>query len=366
MLDEKQRSPAVFPHLIGHIDDLVITIDRAAVVGFVNQPILGLLPEQIIGTSFYDYVRPYELKRFRLAIDRAFASGTNTDFINEGLVSFPAGKHFRVRVKSLPLESTVRKAGKTRETETAMVVFADITDQQQAEEQLKRMQHNRKRVARRASLIREEERTRLASELHDQLGQELTVAKLYLSMVWQKGNNREFARSAIQSAESAVDRLMILVREVSAELRPPLLERLGFVAALQLHLKTFRKRTGIRCKFSTRTREVFINTEIATGVFRVFQETLTNVIRHSRASEVEVRLDVHRGSLCLTVSDNGRGITEAELYSPKSLGLIGMRERAQQVGGTIHIQNGWTEGTTVVIQVPLSSRFGPGQVRKQR
>jgi len=166
-----------------------------------------------------------------------------------------------------------------------------------------------------------------------------------------------------------VDHLINLVRELCAELRPPLLDDLGLVAALQFQMETFQKRTGIQGIFKARAQEVLTSTEIAMGIFRVFQETMTNVIRHSHASRVEAVLDVHRGWLFLTVSDNGRGITEGDLDSPKSLGLLGMRERAQQLGGAVHIRNGSTGGTTVVLQIPLSAErrtTGPQQRYKNR
>jgi signal transduction histidine kinase len=194
----------------------------------------------------------------------------------------------------------------------------------------------------------------------------LTALKIDLSLARRKLDSKERVRLAMKSAESAVDQLINLVRELSAELRPPLLDDLGLVAALQFHLETFQKRTGIRCIFKTRTEEVSTSNEIAIGVFRVCQEALTNVVRHSGASYVEVALEAHRGWLFLSVADNGRGITEAEVYSSNSLGLIGMRERAQQMGGTIHIQNASTEGTTVVLQVPLTSQRGRVQGRQQR
>jgi len=286
-----------------------------------------------------------------MAIDQAFASGTNTDFINEGLVCFPPHKRFRVRIKPLPFKSSVRKSSRTLETEMAMILFADI------EEQLNRMDQNRQRVARRANLIREEERKRLALELHDQVGQSLTALKIDLSLAKRKLTNGDRAsRLAIESAESAVDQIVNVVRELSAELRPPLLDDLGLVAALQFQMETFQKRTGILSVFKTRTEEVSAGAEIEMGIFRVFQEIMTNVIRHSRASRVDVGLEVHRGWLFLTVADNGRGITEDELYSPKSLGLMGMHERAEQLGGAIHIRRGSAAGTTVVMQVPLTAQ----------
>jgi two-component system sensor histidine kinase UhpB len=355
---EKIRSRELRSNLIGQIYDLVITVDRQGGVSFTNQPILERLPEQVIGTSFCDYVRPYHLKRFKMAIDQAFAGGTSTDFTSKGLACFPPDKHFRVRVKPLPIKLNTTRSRRNIETEVVLIVLADITDQQRAEEQLNRMHHNGQRVARRANLIREEERRRLASELHDQFGQTLTALKIDLWLAKQSGNTRERTESAIKSAETAVDHLMKLVQTLSAELRPPLLDDFGLVAALQYHLEAFRKRTGIRSVFKTRTEEVVTSPEIGLGIFRVFQESLTNVIRHSHASRVEVGLDVHRGWLFLSVSDNGRGITEEELYSPESLGLIGMRERAQQFGGAIQIRNGSTGGTTVLLEAPLSAQRG--------
>jgi signal transduction histidine kinase len=363
--DGKSTKRQIQSNLISHIYDLVIVVNRQGNVDFINQPILERLPDQIIGTSFYDYVRPYDLKRFRESIKHAFTLGTSTNFINEGLVCFLPGKHFRVRVKPLPVTSVAQGFDKPLETEMTMIIFDDITDQQRAEQQLNRMDYSRQRVARRADLIREEERRRLALELHDQFGQSLTALKMDLALVERQLNGKERARLAIKSAETTVDQLINLVRELSAELRPPLLDDLGLVAALQFHTETFRKRTGIRGVFKARTKDVSTSNEIAMGVFRVFQEILTNVVRHSRASRVEVGLDVHRGWLFLKVSDNGRGITEEELSSANSLGLIGMHERAQQLGGAIHIQNGSTEGTIVVMQVPLSAPRGRGRVRER-
>jgi signal transduction histidine kinase len=355
--DEKKWSLEMLSNLVRHIYDLVITVDRSGNMAFTNQPILERHPEQLIGTSFYDYVRPYDLNRFRMAIDQAFASGTNTDFINEGLACFPPDKRFRVRIKPLPIESSGRKFRQTLDTEMAMILFTDITDQQHAREKLTRMDQNRQRVARRANLIREEERKRLALELHDQVGQSLTALKIDLSLAKRKLTNRDRAsRLAIESAESSVDQILNVVRELSAELRPPLLDDLGLVAAIQFQMETFQKRTGILGIFKTTTEEVSASAEIAVGIFRVFQEIMTNVIRHSHASQVDVDLEVHRGWLFLTVADNGRGITEDELYSPKSLGLMGMHERAEQLGGAIHIRRGSAAGTTVLMQVPLTAQ----------
>ncbi len=160
----------------------------------------------------------------------------------------------------------------------------------------------------------------------------------------------------IDDISELLDEAVILVRRISTDLRPELLDDFGLVAAVEGHLAEFEKRTGIHHTFSHTLDEDLLLPSTATAVFRIMQESLTNVMRHAQASEVNVRLATEDGELTLRVQDNGRGITAEEQTTRTSLGLLGMRERAAQLGGTLEIAGAMGSGTTLVLQLPLSQQ----------
>jgi PAS domain S-box-containing protein len=203
---------------------------------------------------------------------------------------------------------------------------------------------------------REEERTRIAREIHDEFGQTLTALRIDLS--WcakrlppEQTHLVEKARAMIDLIDDAIQ----LVRRVATELRPGLLDDLGLVAALEWQAQDFCARTGIDCDLALDDEESFVDLErdLVTAVFRVFQEALTNVARHADATQVQVTLEKKAGELILTVRDDGEGISERQVSSPRSLGLIGMRERIRAWGGEITYEGRPGEGTTVTVRVPL-------------
>jgi signal transduction histidine kinase len=202
--------------------------------------------------------------------------------------------------------------------------------------------------------VREEERARIAREIHDELGQMLTNLKIELA--WLAGRlpkNRRLLREKAAQMLGHLDALMHTVRQIVTELRPGILDELGLVAALEWQASEFQRRTGIRCTFSAQVSTERWDNDVTTALFRIFQETLTNVLRHARATQVTVRLteDAHR--LALEVADNGRGITDAEIANTRSIGLLGMRERAALLGGEISLAGAPGRGTTVVIRLPI-------------
>jgi len=150
-----------------------------------------------------------------------------------------------------------------------------------------------------------------------------------------------------------VDTAIQDVRRIATELRPGMLDDLGLVPAMEWQLQEFQKRSGIRCRFTSSLEKVALDAEDSTVLFRILQETLTNVARHASAAQVEVSLDEEQGYVRLRVQDNGRGITESELNGSKSFGLLGMRERVLLRSGSFHIQGTPGRGTTVVIKLPL-------------
>ena len=204
---------------------------------------------------------------------------------------------------------------------------------------------------------REEERKSIAREIHDELGQALTTMKLELSLLREEVlNDATAATRRIQSLKERIDDTIQTVKSIITKLRPGLLDDLGLVAAIEWQANDFQKHTGIVCEVLTDPEEININPEISTAMFRIFQETLTNITNHSSATRVMVNLRQGSDVLELQVHDNGRGITSNEINNPKSFGLIGIRERAQYWQGAVNIQGEAGVGTTITVRFPLQQK----------
>jgi PAS domain S-box-containing protein len=202
---------------------------------------------------------------------------------------------------------------------------------------------------------REEDRARMAREIHDELGQALTGLKMDLA--WLQKRTRPKHKDLLQKfrdMSDLVDTTIQDVRRIATELRPGMLDDLGLVPAMEWQLQEFQKRSGIRCLFASDLEEVGLGAEETTALFRILQETLTNVARHAAATRVEVSLDEEQGYVRLQVRDNGRGITAEEVEGSRSFGLLGMRERILLRSGDFSIQGTPGQGTTVVIKLPRS------------
>lgn len=201
--------------------------------------------------------------------------------------------------------------------------------------------------------VREEERSRIARDVHDELGQKLTALKLEASLLSARylDDPPELSQK-LQALIALIDATMDSVRTIAADLRPPVLD-LGLVPAIEWQVQEFRRRTGIACELAVGDDDIELDEERATAVFRMLQEALTNVARHARASQVEVALAPLRDELQLTVEDNGVGMPASRPRGKKSFGLLGLRERAQMLGGEVNIES--RPGRTVVrITLPLS------------
>ena len=160
-----------------------------------------------------------------------------------------------------------------------------------------------------------------------------------------------------------VDSTINTVRRISSELRPGVVDDLGLVAAIEWHAQQFQERTGIVCRFDSLVDNVELSREQATTVFRIFQEAMTNVLRHAGATKVNVIIEEEEGEFVLEVKDNGRGITQSERLGGHSLGLLGMRERAHSVGGKIEINGTAGKGTVIIVRLPLTGDTTPEDLR---
>jgi PAS domain S-box-containing protein len=240
----------------------------------------------------------------------------------------------------------------------------DQTDRKQAEEELRISRSQLRALAMHLQQIREEERTMISREIHDEMGGGLTGLKMDLSWLLRKMGDadpceeRVALLDKIHTSNALIDQMIKVVRRISADLRPSVLDDLGLIAALEWQLSEFTSRTEIPHEFATTFEYVNMEKDTAVAVFRIFQEALTNVMRHSGATKVVVVLREDERSLfgdeslILEIRDNGRGITEEEILNPESLGLLGIKERVLVFKGEISIRGKPGGGTSVILKIP--------------
>jgi len=206
----------------------------------------------------------------------------------------------------------------------------------------------------------EEERLNIARDLHDELGQVLTALKIDIMMLWKKIGagklpSKELADEELGSIVQLVDKITLSVKEISSGLRPETLDELGLVEAIRWHAVEFERRNNIKCILTLPFHSMNLSGCLSIALFRIVQETLTNVARHSKATRVEIKLSEKDGEISLEISDNGVGISDSHVQSSKSLGLIGLRERVHLHNGKLSIHSGKEGGTKVSIVIPQSS-----------
>jgi len=239
----------------------------------------------------------------------------------------------------------------------------DITARKQAEAALHHSREQLRALSVRLQSLREAERAHIAREIHDELGQMLTGLKMDLH--WAENGLEELKDARLNpildklvAATELADATITTVQRIASELRPGVLDRLGLMMALRHEIGQFQQRTGIPCQLNTPEEEPSFSPEVATAFYRIFQETLTNVARHAAASALEVSFRSEDGCFILEVRDNGKGIDDAALASPHALGLLGMRERAHLLGGTVAFHRQATGGAIVVVRLPATANPG--------
>ncbi len=246
--------------------------------------------------------------------------------------------------------------------ECLLLVVRDVTERKKAEKALRATGEQLRALSARISYAREEEGTRIARELHDELGSALTSLRWGLEdvdRIFFKGgdqSNIPLLREKMATMTSLIDGTINTVRRISAELRPTILDDLGLVAAVEWQAQQFETRTGFVCGFDSSVENADLSREQATAVFRIFQEAMTNILRHAHATRVDITIKQDQREFVLEVTDNGRGITEAERRASQSLGLIGMRERARLADGKIDITGVAGKGTVLTVRVPISTQ----------
>jgi signal transduction histidine kinase len=214
-------------------------------------------------------------------------------------------------------------------------------------------------LAARVALAREEERAAVARQLHDELGQDLTALKYELvhtaTLLVEAGLPRHLI-DRLQSLIGVVEVTTGAVRRIAHDLRPPALDHLDISDAIEFEAGVMARRTGLRCRVSSLPQGSRLDQAQAIAAFRVFQEAMTNITRHANASAIRIRLSETRGTFSMEIQDNGRGIRKAEIRNPSSIGLLGMHEAVEPLGGTLSVTGRRGRGTTVLVRFPLGAQ----------
>ncbi len=233
-------------------------------------------------------------------------------------------------------------------------IMTNITQSKLEEVELKQSRAQLAELSAHIQTLKEQERTSIAREIHDDLGGNLTAIKMALALLVRRlpdGDDALIEKAAY--VDSLVDRTIESVHRIAGDLRPSILD-LGIVAAIDWQAKEFEKQLGIPCEFSSNRSEIELNADQATALFRIFQEAVTNVGKHAKASKVAVRLMNAQRSLKLEIIDNGCGIEATDRLKPKSFGIRGMKERVSALGGELAVHRAVTGGTVVAIRIPLA------------
>lgn len=234
-------------------------------------------------------------------------------------------------------------------------VMTNITQGKLAELEIRDSRRQLTELTTHVEIVKEQERARIAREIHDDLGGNLTAIKMALARLTSRlpAGEKLLAETA-GYVDALVDRTIEAVHRISSDLRPGILD-LGIVAALGWQASEFEKQLGIPCMFFTEQEEIDLSSDQATGLFRIFQEALTNISKHAKASQVSVRLSQVSDCISLEITDNGRGIAQADYLKPKSFGIRGMVERANALGGDMTIDTPAQGGCVVSIRIPVSA-----------
>ena len=333
--------------------DMFHSVNKDGVIIDCNETearMLGYKKEEIIGRPIADFfsdstIKIYEqefptLKNKRVHLDR------EREFVRKDGSMFTA---------SLNIFTEVDEHGELIKTKT---IARDLTERRRVEE-LKKSQEQLRSLSAYLEHAREEEKKRIARQIHDELGHALTTLSLDLSWLEKRfakdgeSPDIQLLISRTRAMSELIDATVKTVQRISSELIPGVLEHLGLSEAIKWQLDKFRKRTGIMCDLRIDPENIMLRQNRSLTVFRIFQESLTNIIRHSEATDVHVVLQEADESLSLEVRDNGKGLQESQIGSPESLGLIGIRERARILGGSVRFSCSPGSGTTVKVTIPF-------------
>jgi PAS domain S-box-containing protein len=360
--DERRASDAALQSAEARVGDLVdsamdaiISVDESQRIVLYNPAaeMVFLWPRAEVLGQPLDVLIPQRLRAaHREHLEQFGLSGTSSRRMGDPRVLYG----LRASGEEFPIEASISQHIENG-TKLFTVILRDVTERVRAEEELRRSREELRELSAAAHTVREQEQRRIAREIHDELGQSLTALKM--DVAWMLGNLSAGAPSLsdkLGGMQRQLDATVAATRRISADLRPLMLDDLGLVPATEWLAQNFSERTGISCTLEIHPQDLVLADPHASALYRILQESLTNVARHAKARRVEIALEQTDGSLKLTVRDDGLGFDPAESRTVKTYGLLGLRERTVLLGGETHIASEPGRGTTIEVRLPLESR----------
>jgi PAS domain S-box-containing protein len=328
---------------------VMLVDDRHRIVqanGAVHEQ-LGLAPEDVVGKHCPRVIHGTDEPWYACPLEEAAETG---EAVEREVLDRATGRWVRSAIYPT--------AGFTADgSRIYFHTVADITDAKQVEDQLRASREQLRELSRFLESVREDERTRLAREMHDELGQTLTALKIDLSWLARRLlQERQPLLEKTASMGELIDEAIQTVKRIATELRPGVLDDLGLADAIEWQTQELGKRTDITFRFNAYPEQVIVDRDRSTAIFRICQEALTNVVRHADATRVSVSLKKGSSRISLRIRDNGKGVEESQTLDPGALGLLGMRERARDWGGEVAITGAPGKGTLVVVSIPLAEK----------
>lgn len=323
--------------LIQNLPEIILTLDEQRRIDYINRTEGQLLPEQVLGLHYREFVQEPDRERVSGGIERVFAGGPPEYFETEARA--PDGSilgWYSARIGPILRDGAVRGV---------VMISSNVTERRNMAEQLRQLTI-------REQTCLEEERRRIARELHDELGQLLTALNLDIAWVEKRCVEPEMC-DRLQSMKQIVGTTMSTVRRMASSLRPPLLDDLGLAAAVDWLLQDTCTRAGLEYRLTTALGGTRVDEALSLGIYRICQEALTNVVRHAGATHVEVELRQEGPRLRLRFADNGTGRVSDRASG--SLGLLGMRERVDKLQGKLSMECSEHRGTCILADFPLRS-----------
>ncbi|MCB0760883.1 MAG: response regulator [Flavobacteriales bacterium] len=348
---ELQQSEENFRALTENAPDRVYKITRQGIIEYVNRPFGEYQIQDVIGTSLFNYIHVDDHDKMMLAIEQSWEKQENITLEMGGGEGGPDRQWYLCRIGPVL---------KGDQVESLILIPSNITAKKKAEIELHELNERLHDLSQHLEHVRDEEKKRISMEIHDQLGQELTGSKLGLFWIKQHFQQNGLEKADLDAVYAKIDYLVDLttqtiqtVRRIAHELRPVVLDNIGLIPALEWHIENYNQNHETQAHLKIDTGNLIFEKDLATALYRIVQEALTNINRHAQASRADIALYTSQNQLILEIRDNGVGIDVEKASKSKSLGLFGIKERIKKWDGDISIVGSPGKGTEITIKLEL-------------